>query len=138
MKIKKESLLFSYNLPMVVLYFQSISLYYHPLHRFRMEFTKPLLSGNYMPEDHTGEHLSTSLMKWGLHSTKLVAITTDNGNNSKLPCELLTWMHVSCFGHNLDLAINKGLNDSRVDRVISLCRKALSSFSYTVRSPCEH
>ena len=40
-------------------------------------------------------------------------------------------MHLSCFGHNLDLAINKGLNDPRIDRVICLCRKVVSSFSYS-------
>lgn len=94
---------------MVITYFQSLSLSYYPLHRFRVEFTKPLPSGNYMPEDHTGEHLqdvlSTSFPEWEVDSTKLVAITTDNGNNIKL----------SCFGHNLDLAINKGLNDPQID-----------------------
>ena len=35
-------------------------------------------------------------------------------------------MRVSCFGHNLDLAINKGLNAPRIDRVIGLCRKVRS------------
>lgn len=93
------------------------------------------LQANYMPEDHTGEHLqdalTTSFTEWGVDSTKLVAITTDNGSNIKLACELLTWMRVSCFGHNLDLAINKGLNDPRIDRVIGLCRKVVSSFSYS-------
>ena len=87
-----------------------------------------------MPESHTGEHLqdplSTSLAEWGLDSTKLVAITTDNGSNIKLACELLTRMRVSCFGHNLDLAINKGLNDTRINRVIGLCRKVVLFFSY--------
>ena len=54
------------------------------------------LQANYMPEDHTGEHLqdalSTSFAEWGLDSTKLVAITTDNGSNIKLACELLTYL----------------------------------------------
>ena len=85
-----------------------------------------------MLENHTGEHLqdalSASLTEWGLDSTKLVAITTDNGSNIKLACELLTWMRVSYFGHNLDLAINKGLNDPRV---IGLRRKVVSFFSYS-------
>ena len=92
------------------------------------------LQANYMPEDHTREHLkdalSTSLTEWGLDSTKLIAISTDNRSNIKLACELLTWMRASCFDHNLDLAINKGLSDSRIDRVIGLCRKVVSSFSY--------
>ena len=38
---------------------------------------------------------------------------------------------MSCFGHNLDLVINKGLKDSRIDRVVALCRKVVSSFSYS-------
>ena len=40
-------------------------------------------------------------------------------------------MRGSCFDHNLGLAINKGLSDSRIDRVIGLCRKVVSSFSYS-------
>ena len=56
--------------------------------------------------DHLQDALSTSFTEWGLDS-----ITTDNGSNIKLACELLTWIRVSCFGHYLDLAINKGLND---------------------------
>ena len=92
------------------------------------------LQVNYMPEDHTGENLqdalSTSLTEWGINSTSLVSITTDSGSNIKLACELLSWMRLSCFGHNLDLAINKGLKDPRIDRVISKCRKVVSSFSF--------
>ena len=40
-------------------------------------------------------------------------------------------MRVSCFGHNLDLAVNKSLNDPRINRVIGLCRKVVSFFSYS-------
>ena len=35
------------------------------------------------------------------------------------------------LGHNLDLAINKGLKDSRIDQVLGLCRKIIASFSYS-------
>jgi len=63
-----------------------------------------------MSEDLIGENLqdtlSTSFTKWGIDSTRLVAINTDSGNNIKLACELLSWMRLSCFG---DLTINKGL-----------------------------
>ena len=62
---------------------------------------------------------------------KLVSITTDNASNIRLACQLLKWKHLSCFGHNLDLAINKGLNDQRIDRVINLCRKVVAAFSYS-------
>ena len=93
------------------------------------------LQANYMPEDHTGEQLqdalSISFDEWNLDSSKLVAITTDNGSNIKLACQLLKLKRLSCFGHNLDLAINKGLKDSRIDRVLGLCRKVIASFSYS-------
>ena len=75
-----------------------------------------------MSEDLIGENLqdtlSTSFTKWGIDSTRLVAINTDSGNNIKLACELLSWMQLSCFGHNLDLTINKGLKDPQIDWVV--------------------
>ena len=74
------------------------------------------LQANYIPQDHTGEQLqdalSASFDEWSMDPNKLVAITTDSGSNIKLACQLLKWKHLSCFGHNLDLAINKSLQDN--------------------------
>ena len=93
------------------------------------------LQAHYTPEDHTGENLqdalSITLQEWHIDSQKLFSITTDSASNIKLACEMLGWLRLSCFGHNLDLAINKGLNDHRIDRVLSLCRKVVSAFSYS-------
>ena len=93
------------------------------------------LQASYMPEDHTGEQLQDALSmafdEWNLDSSNLVAVTTDNGSNIRLACELLKFRRLSFFGHNLDLAINKGLKDSRIDRVLGLCRKVIASFSYS-------
>ena len=79
-----------------------------------------------MPEDHTAvniqEALSEGLQQWKLAESQLVGITTDSGSNVKLACELLIWTRLSCFGHNLNLAVEKGLNDSRVNRAIRLCK----------------
>ena len=85
------------------------------------------LQAHNMPEAHTAislqEAVTASLGQWNLDSDKQVAISTDNSANIKLACELL-----GCFGHNLDLAVNKGLNDGRmcVDTVI---RKIVAAFS---------
>ena len=95
------------------------------------------MQANYIPQDHTGEQLqdalSASFDEWSLDPNKVVAITTDSGSNIKLACQLLKWKwkHLSCFGHNLDLAINKGLQDNQIDRALSLCRKVVASFSYS-------
>ena len=93
------------------------------------------LQANYIPQDHTGEQLqdalSASFDEWTLDPNKLGAITTDSGSNIKLACQLLKWKHLSCFGHNLDLAINKGLQDNQINRALILCRKVVASFSYS-------
>ena len=93
------------------------------------------LQAHFTPEDHTGLHLqdamNTTLREWNLDEQKLVAITTDSGSNIKLACTLLKWNRLSCFGHNLDLAVNKGLDDPRVDRVLSLSKKIVAAFSYS-------
>ena len=44
--------------------------------------------------------------------------TTDSGSNIILAHELLQWRQLSCFGHNLGLAILKGLSHGRVDWVL--------------------
>ena len=65
----------------------------------------------FMPEDHTADNLSAALSDvldaWQLSSAKQVAITTDNGSNIVLACSNLDWLRLSCFGHNLNLAVRK-------------------------------
>ncbi|XP_042609782.1 zinc finger BED domain-containing protein 4-like [Cyprinus carpio] len=61
----------------------------------------------------------------------LVAITTDNGSNIVKAVELNEWLRMQCFGHRLHLAIGHGMNDKRVTRAISLCKRIVSCFSYS-------
>ena len=88
---------------------------------------------HYMPEDHTAanvqEALSETLHPWKLAELQLVGITTNIGSNVKLACDLLKWKRLSCFGHNLNLAVEKGLSDARVQRVIHLCKSVVTTFS---------
>ena len=91
------------------------------------------LGTTYLAEDHTGENIKESLLEilseWNLSATKLVAITTDSGSNVKLACALLHWRWLSCFGHNLDLAVRKSFDDRRVTRVLKVCRQVVATFS---------
>ena len=73
--------------------------------------------------------LAETLQQWKLEDNRLVGITTDSGSNVKLACKLLHWNILSCFGHNLNLAVGKGLNDSRVQRALRVCRSAVAAFS---------
>ena len=43
--------------------------------------------------------------------------------------ELLNWRRLSCFGHNLNLAVGKGLNDTRIQRTLRICRGVVAAFS---------
>ena len=75
--------------------------------------------------------LEETLQQWELHDKKLVGITTDSGFNVKLACTLLSWTRLSCFGHNLNLAVGKGLNDGRVQCGLRVCRDAVAEFSHS-------
>ena len=93
------------------------------------------LQTHHMPEAHTGSNLqdalTSSLDQWNLDAEKQVAITTNSDANIKLACELLDWQRLSCFRHNLDLAVHKGLDDGRmhVETVLRKCRKIVAAFS---------
>lgn len=93
------------------------------------------LSVSYLAEDHTAENIKLSLLdtltEWNLKldASKLVAVTTDSGANIKRACSLLQWKRISCFGHNLDLAVQKSLQDDRVSRVLRICRQIVAKFS---------
>ena len=88
------------------------------------------LQTHYLPMDHTktniAEALEETIQQWDLEVEMLVGITTDSGSNIKLACDLL---RLSCFGHNLNLAVGKGLNDARVQRTLSVVRSAVAAFS---------
>ena len=62
-------------------------------------------------EDHTGQNIAKAvtdvLNNWDLTTDQLVATTTNNGTNIVAIFSSLEWLRVSCFGHNLNLAITK-------------------------------
>ena len=64
-------------------------------------------------EDHTGQNLSEPvtdvLANWELTIDQIVATTIDNGSNIVSAFRRLDMLCLICFGHNLDLAIEKSL-----------------------------
>ncbi len=84
-------------------------------------------------KDHTAENIADAVMEilnnWSLDPTHLVAITTDNGSNVSCAFRrVLQWCQLSCFGHNLDLAINKSLRNNRVERAVKRCHSLVALF----------
>ena len=67
------------------------------------------LSIHFLPEDHTGivitEALEEIQQEWNLNSQKQVSSTTDSDANVVAAANLLNWIRIFCFGHNLHLAI---------------------------------
>ena len=92
------------------------------------------LGTHYLPEDHTAivisEALESKLDEWNLNPSNQVCLTTDNGSNIVAAARLLNWDRLSCFGHNLHLAITKAIdNDTRCSRALGVAHKIVSSFS---------
>lgn len=86
--------------------------------------------------EHTGDSLREALEEivqetWKLDITNMAGITTDNASNNKKAFQQhFTW--VPCFGHNLHLVINKGLDIDSVSGALSRLRKTVAAFT---RSP---
>lgn len=113
------------------------------------ELEAKLLQCAYLPGSHTGDILAESLMEcvceWGLSKTTNIsdvfgasipyvsAIVTDNGSNIVKACSNLKANRIPCFGHCLNLAVNKGLADDRISRAIGAVRKLCSHFSHSTQ-----
>ena len=82
--------------------------------------------------DHTGQNIADAVMdifdNWQLSTDKLVAATTDNGSNIVAAFNTLNLLRISCFGHNLDLAIKKGLNITQIQRALGRCHSLVELF----------
>ncbi|XP_067313700.1 E3 SUMO-protein ligase ZBED1-like [Pseudorasbora parva] len=61
----------------------------------------------------------------------MTCMTTDSGANMVKALELNSWTRLQCFGHRLHLAIEKSAKDPRVERATSVCKKVVSTFSFS-------
>ncbi|KAL1268564.1 hypothetical protein QQF64_033927 [Cirrhinus molitorella] len=90
----------------------------------------------FFPEDHTGTiialGLKDALSAWGLDEARLVCMTTDSGANMVRTLEINKWTRLACFGHRLHNAIERSVqHDARVARATGMCKKVVSTFSYS-------
>ena len=83
-------------------------------------------------KDDTGQNVvdcvTEILTDWKLNPEKLVATTTENGSNVVLAFEILEVLHISCFGHNLNLCM-KRLWLTLKSSVLFLCVTLLQVYS---------
>ena len=88
----------------------------------------------FVPEDHTAENLAPVLRNilesWCLPENCLACVTTDNGTNIVTAMRILKWDRLSCFGHNLHLAITNSMkNDTRITRTFDVAHKIINTFA---------
>ena len=112
----------------------------NPFTSFRVHFIDPAwhlqsLCLDTVPlfSDHTGQNIAEAfhdvLGNWNISVSRVTASTTDNGSNfvaafGSMECE---WL--SCFGHNLNLAVSKAIQIDRVQRCIRKCHLLIEVFS---------
>ncbi|XP_038155642.1 E3 SUMO-protein ligase ZBED1-like [Cyprinodon tularosa] len=93
------------------------------------------LQTSFFPEDHTGENIASGLkqflQEWKLDEAKQVCVTTDSGANVVKAVALNKWTRLSCFGHNLHIAVERSMRDSRIDRAVGVSKKIVSLFSHS-------
>ncbi|KAL1252580.1 hypothetical protein QQF64_017273 [Cirrhinus molitorella] len=101
----------------------------------KFEMKSKLLQTSFFPQDHTAEFIAEGLKEamsaWGLVEERLVCITTDNAANMIRAASVNNWPRLHCFGHRLHLAIENAMKDPRIDWAVGLCKKLVSSFSYS-------
>ena len=81
------------------------------------------------------------LNNWELLFECLIVSTTDNASNIVAAFRSLDWLRISCFGHNLDLAISKALHNDRVKSALARCHRLVELFHHSwkkCRDHCEH
>ncbi|XP_024118468.2 zinc finger BED domain-containing protein 1 [Oryzias melastigma] len=99
------------------------------------ELRSATLQITYFPDDHTGELIAAGLREalesWDLNEKNMTCMTTDSGANMVKALDLNGWTRLQCFGHRLHLAIEKSAKDQRIERVTSVCKKVVSTFSFS-------
>jgi len=84
----------------------------------------------YFPEDHTHANI-IEMVENLLNAWNIVCFTTDSGSNMKKAFQESPVEWLSCFGHNLNFAINKTMKIRRVEDAVRSCRKVVEAFFLT-------
>ena len=79
-------------------------------------------------DDNIAKSVTDILANWELETQNLVAATTDSGANVISAFRVLDLLRISYFGHNLDLAVKKGLSGSIIQCALARCRSLLHLF----------
>ncbi|XP_065911269.1 E3 SUMO-protein ligase ZBED1-like [Dysidea avara] len=97
------------------------------------------LANKELPVSHNAENLAAALEKvleeCGLLHNNVVSVTTDNAANiDNAVCDVLSWPHLGCFGHTLNLAVKAGLKIGQVKGAVARCSRLVTYFHKSSRA----
>lgn len=107
------------------------------IHSVNSEFQldSRILKCVYMPEDHTGIHISERVLEvlaeFNLPASYVASITTDAGSNMVVALRELRLVRLTCFGHILHNAVGDAVKDD--GRATAVCRKIVAVFSFSFK-----
>ena len=97
-----------------------------------------LLEVHEFPDNHTGENIMVELeevfSRWNLSCSNLAAFVTDNSSNMIRAFNLLSWPHVCCFSHTLNLAVEEVFKISAVSKALARLRRLVNHFHHSVKA----
>nr|XP_015922601.2 E3 SUMO-protein ligase ZBED1-like [Parasteatoda tepidariorum] len=86
-------------------------------------------------EDHTSQNIAeamTSILSdWDLDIANITSCTTDNGRNILKAVSLLEIPHVPCFGHTINIGVNKALEIPSIKKAVSRVRKLQNALAHS-------
>ena len=131
---KASEILFSHNRHVVQCRIETLHELHSSFYWQSLVFTNQVLADSFFPESYTGENIAeamkSALEAWDLKVENQVCLITDNGLNIVKAASNLEWLRLSCFRHNLHLAITKALDDDQwCVRVLGICCKIVSTLS---------
>lgn len=81
--------------------------------------------------DNIAEELTNILSEWSLDIKELASCTTDNGKNIVKDINELDIPHVSCFGHNINIGVNRALQLPQLRKAVSRLKKLQNTIAHS-------
>ena len=89
---------------------------------------------NYIEDRHysaaCAEHFSAAARDWNVFE-KVTTFGTDNARNVTAAVAVLPFEHMPCMAHTLQLSVNKAVDESGADAVLTKCRKIVGHFKHS-------
>lgn len=83
--------------------------------------------------DHNAENLQETLLniieQWNISVDEISGCTTDNGSNILKCMQLLSWNHISCFGHTLNIGVKRVFQTPKYKATITKARNIQNSLA---------